>query len=159
MPHYPSRLAFFCRVAPVSGGEIDPDYEQVPADGFDDVDLPLRDDDDMIGLMVRGDSMLPKYVDGAVVVVFREPTRSTSSLVGEIAAVRTYDGRRYLKIIMPGTRPHTFNLESFNASPIVGVRIAWASEIIATIEPRHVRRVAKAAKPGKAIQAKRDVRR
>lgn len=127
-----------------AGAEIDPDYEQVPPDGFDQVELPLALTDEVIGLQVRGDSMLPKYVDGAVVVVYREQTRSTTSLIGETAAVRTHEGKRYLKTLMAGPKPHTFNLESFNASPIIGVRIAWASEIIATIEPRQVRRKSKA---------------
>lgn len=126
-----------------AGAEIDPDYEQVPPDGFDQVELPLQLEEEVIGLQVRGDSMLPQYADGVVVVVYRQQTRATSHLVGELAAVRTVDGRRYLKMLLPGAKPHTYNLESFNAKPIIGVKIAWASEIIATIAPRHVRRKSK----------------
>jgi transcriptional regulator with XRE-family HTH domain len=126
-----------------AGAEILPEFEQVPPDGLNQVELPFYLGDDVIGFEVEGDSMLPKYESGVVVVVFREQTRSTSSLVGELAAIRTADGHRYLKIIMPSSKPHLYNLQSFNAStkPIIGARIVWASDIIATIEPRHVRHI------------------
>lgn len=145
-----------------AGAEVDPDYEQVPIDGLDQVEVPLLLVDEVIGLQVRGDSMLPKYADGAVIIVYREQTRSTASLVGEEAAVRTYDGRRFLKLLMLGLKPHTYNLESFNARPITEVRIAWASEIVAIIPPRQVRRAARpGTKAGKGAPApaKREIRR
>lgn len=155
------------RIVPImgyigAGAEIDPDFEQVPFDGLDQVELPLLLPDEVIGLQVRGDSMLPKYADGVVIVVHREQTRSTASLVGEEAAVRTHDSRRYLKLLMPGPKAHTFNLESFNARTIVGARIAWASEIIAIIPPRQVRRATRSgSKAGKGAPApaKRELRR
>ena len=46
-----------------------------------------------------------------------------------MAAVRTADGKRYLKTIRRGTAPETFDLESHNAPPIRDVTIAWASPI------------------------------
>lgn len=99
--------------------------------------------------------MLPRYEEGTVVVVYKEQTRSTTSLIGEIAAVRTADNRRYLKMLKAGGRPHTFNLESFNARPIENVRIAWASEIVGTVTPRHVRHIArtKSARPAARARA------
>ncbi len=112
-----------------AGAEIDPEYEQVPADGLDQAALPFALPEDMIGFQARGDSMLPKYDDGDVVVVHRDQQRSTESLIGEEAAVRTEGGHRYLKRIMPGPKPRTFNLESTNARTIVGAAIVWASEI------------------------------
>jgi repressor LexA len=126
-----------------AGAKVDPDYEQVPEDGLDQVALPLLLPDGVIGLQVRGDSMLPKYADGTVIVVHSEQTRSTMSLVGEEVAVRTYDGQRYLKVLMPGIKAHTYNLESFNARLIIGARIAWASQIIAIIPATQVRSVAR----------------
>lgn len=139
-----------------AGAEIDPDYEQVPEEGLDQVELPFQFVGDVIGFLVRGDSMLPKYEEGTVVVVYRDQTRSTMSLIGEVAAIRTYEGRRYLKMLKPGSRPHTYNLESFNARPITGVRIQWASEIVGTVAPRHVRHIGRtksgklSAKPSRA---------
>lgn len=122
-----------------AGAQIDPEFEQVPADGLDQVELPLLLPDGVIGFQVKGDSMLPKYSDGAVIVVHREQTRATTSLIGEEVAVRTSEGRRYLKLLRAGPKPNTYNLESFNARPVVGVHLAWASEIIAIIPPRQVR--------------------
>lgn len=134
-----------------AGDKVDPDYEQPPPEGFDQVELPFWLGEDVIGFRVRGDSQRPKYEPGAVIVVFREQTRATSSLIGDLAAVRTADGHRYLKRIMPGPKPHLYNLDSVNGSvlPIVGARIVWASDIVVTIEPKHVRPV-KRAKSGKA---------
>ncbi|UFZ05470.1 XRE family transcriptional regulator [Bradyrhizobium ontarionense] len=126
-----------------AGAKIEPDYEQAPPDGFDQVELPFTLNGDVIGFRVKGDSMLPKYEPGAVIVVYRNQTRATSNLIGEFAAVRTSDGHRYLKRIMPGRKADLYNLESFNGAtrPIIGVGIVWASEIIASIEPRHVRSI------------------
>src|SRR5262245_42868476 len=58
-----------------AGAEIEPEYEQVPPDGLDQVELALVLPDNAIGLQVRGDSMLPQYNEGAVIVVHREQTR------------------------------------------------------------------------------------
>jgi transcriptional regulator with XRE-family HTH domain len=138
-----------------AGARIDPDYEQVPAEGLDQVEVPLLLPDDAMGLQVRGDSMLPKYPDGFVIIVHREQTRSTASLIGEEAALRTYDGHRYLKMVMPGTKPHTYNLESFNARPILGARIAWASEILAIIPSNQVRRLTRQSKSRKPATTSR----
>lgn len=138
-----------------AGDKVEPDYDQAPPDGFDQVELPFPLGDGVIGFRVKGDSMRPKYEAGAIVIVRAEQTRATSHLVGEIAAVRTVDGYRYLKRIMPGPKHHVYNLDSVNGSvlPIVGVRIDWASDVIATIEPRHVKPV-KRAKLMKATAAR-----
>ncbi len=133
-----------------AGGDISPEYEQVPVDGLEQVELPLSLGDNVIGFQVRGDSMLPKYADGAVILVHREQIRGITSLIGDEVAVRTYDNKRYLKVLMPGKKEHTYNLESFNARTILDVRIAWASEIVAMIPPRQVRRMEKGSRPKKS---------
>jgi phage repressor protein C with HTH and peptisase S24 domain len=129
-----------------AGAEIEPDFEQMPPDGIDQVELPFAVPADMIGFMVKGDSMLPKYDDGDVVVVHREQQRSTTSLIGEEAAVRTQEGRRYLKRIMPGSRRNSFYLESTNARTIEA-SIAWASEIFAIVPAKRLRRVERKVRP------------
>ncbi|MEY9358971.1 repressor LexA [Bradyrhizobium yuanmingense] len=125
-----------------AGAVIDPDYEQVPPEGLEQVELPISIADDVIGFRVEGDSMLPKYADGTVIVVHRGQVQSVMSLVGEEVAVLTYDGKRYLKTLKPGSGRDLYNLESLNSSrAITGVRIRWASAIVAIIPPRQVRRV------------------
>ena len=95
----------------------------------------------MIAFEVRGDSMLPVYKDGHVVIVYREQRRSTSSFYGEDAAVRTSDGRRYLKTIMKGA---PITLMSFNAGPIENVSLDWIGEIFAVMHRNQLKRVERA---------------
>lgn len=133
-----------------AGAEIEPEYESIPVDGLEQVELPLRLDDDVIGFEVQGDSMLPTYDAGTVVVVYRDKGVATSSLLGDVVALLTADGKRYLKRLMPGSKPHLYTLESSNARPITGARIVWASEIVAIIPPRQVRKLSKPVKQGKS---------
>lgn len=131
-----------------AGAEIDPDYEQVPPDGLDKVELPFPLPEEMIAFEVRGDSNLPRYDDRDIVVVRREQNRATDAMIGEFAAVRTAENRRFLKRLMPGPKRHTFNLESLNAPTIIAARIAWASGIFAVVpasQLRHIGRPKRAA--------------
>lgn len=123
-----------------AGAEIMPEFEQVPPEGLDQVHVPFPLPDDMIALEVRGDSMLPVYKDGHVVIVYREQKKPVQSFYGEDAAVRTADGRRFLKTIMKGT---PITLTSFNAAPIENVALEWIGEIFAVLprtQLRHVER-------------------
>lgn len=132
-----------------AGAEIEPEFEQVPPDGLEQVEVPFPVQDGLIGFQVRGDSQLPKYEDGEILVVEAEQPVATDRLIGEMAVVRTYDGKRLVKRIMPGPKPYTYNLESHNAKTIIGARIAWASPIRMTIPNIGLRRVPhpKRAKP------------
>ncbi len=82
---------------------------------------------------VSGDSMLPKYENGDVIVVYREQRYPLSSFYGEEAAVRLKSGERYLKTIERGSSSGTVNLKSFNAKPINGVKLEWIGEICVTL--------------------------
>lgn len=116
-----------------AGAIIEPDFDQAAPEGLYDVTLPFPIPEDMIGLAVDGDSMLPKYDPGDVVVVRREQIRDTISFLGQLVAVRTEDGRRYLKKIFAGSSPGLFRLESFNAAAILDVSISWIGEIHAIV--------------------------
>lgn len=129
-----------------AGAQVDPELEQVPLDGFDQVELPFALDDDVIAFQVKGDSMRPIYNDGDVVVVRSEPRVSVDRLVGEEAAVRTYDGKRYLKHVIQGSKRHTYTLLSANAEPMLDVRVAWASEIVAIVPARQTRHLGRKAR-------------
>lgn len=122
-----------------AGGDIDPDYEQVPEGGIDEVELPLNVGVDAVAFEIRGASMKPRYDHGALIVCTRSG-RDPDGLIGIEAAIRTSDNKRFLKIIRPGRRRGLYTLESFNADPIVDIQIVWVGEVLAVI-PAH-RRVA-----------------
>ena len=124
-----------------AGAEIEPDFEQTPPEGLDQIDVPFPLPDDMIAFEVRGDSMLPVYKHGAVVIVYREQKRPLTAFFGEEAAVRTADGRRYIKTIMRGASG--VNLVSWNAAPIESVELEWIGEIFAVLPRSSLRKVAR----------------
>jgi repressor LexA len=90
--------------------------------------------------------MLPKYENGDIIVVYREQRHPISSFYGEEAAVRLKTGERYLKTIERGKSASVVNLTSFNAKPIIGVRLEWIGEICVTLPRGQIERLrAKAA--------------
>ncbi|SDP09180.1 LexA family transcriptional regulator [Phyllobacterium sp. OV277] len=114
-----------------AGAEVMPDFEQVPHEGLDQIEVPFDMPDDMIAFVVRGDSMLPVFKDGHVVVVYRDQKKPLESFYGQEAAVRTTDGRRFIKTVMRGAPG--INLFSWNAAPIENVRLDWIGEIFAIL--------------------------
>ena len=88
-----------------AGAAIEPEHEQVPPEGLGEIELPFPIAEETIAFEVAGDSMLPKYENGDVIVVFREQRHPLSSFYGEEAAVRLKTGERYLKTIERGNRP------------------------------------------------------
>src|SRR2546430_2129710 len=87
-----------------AGASIEPEHEQVPPEGLGEVELPFPIAEETIAFEVAGDSMLPKYENGDVIVVYREQRHPLSSFFGEEAAVRPKTGGRYLKTIARATR-------------------------------------------------------
>lgn len=125
-----------------AGAEIEPDFEQVPPEGLDSIDVPFPLPDDMIAFEVKGDSQYPVYRDGTIIVVFREQKKPLDAFYGLEAAVRTTDGRRFIKTITRGSVGVT--LTSWNAPPIEDVELAWIGEIFATLPPSARKRGPKA---------------
>lgn len=129
-----------------AGAVIEPEHEQVPPEGLGEIELPFPISEETIAFEVSGDSMLPKYENGDVIVVFKEQQHPVSSFYGEEAAVRLKTGERYLKTIERGKSATQVNLTSFNAKPINGVRLEWIGEICVTLPRGQIERLrAKAA--------------
>ncbi|TIQ86454.1 MAG: S24 family peptidase [Mesorhizobium sp.] len=126
-----------------AGAEVEPDFEQVPAEGLEQIPVPFHLPGDMIAFEVRGDSMLPQFRDGAVLIVYRDQRRSLESFYGEEAAVRTSDGRRFIKTILRGSQPGRVNLMSWNAQPIENAHLAWVGEIFTVFPAKSLHRVAR----------------
>ncbi|HTV68080.1 MAG TPA: XRE family transcriptional regulator [Rhizobiaceae bacterium] len=123
-----------------AGAEVEPDYEQVPPEGFEQINLPFPLPDEMIAFRVRGISMLPVYKPDTVIVVYREQKKPLESFYGEEAAVRTADGRRFIKTIERGARG--VNLRSWNDHiPIENVTLEWIGEIFAVLPPAAIKKV------------------
>lgn len=115
-----------------AGGDIDPDYEQVPPEGFDEIELPFPLGLDAIAFEVKNTSMQPKFDDGDVVVCSFGP-RNPDDFIGKLVAVRTSKGKRYLKKLRQGSKRGFYSLHSFNDDPIEDVKIAWIGEVLAII--------------------------
>jgi len=124
-----------------AGAEIMPEFEQVPPDGIDQIEVPFPLPDDMIAFEVKGDSMLPIFKDRAIIICYREQKRPLESFYGEEAAVRTSDGKRYIKTITRGAGG--VNLMSFNAALIEDVELDWIGEIFAVLPRSHLRTIQK----------------
>ena len=112
-----------------AGAEIMPEIEQIPPEGLFEVDLPLPLPEASIAFAVEGDSMWPRYNAGDVVIC-QEREHDLQAIAGHEAAVRTGDGKRYLKTVRRGAVGGTFDLESHNAPPIRNVTIEWAAPIL-----------------------------
>jgi hypothetical protein len=115
-----------------AGAEILPEYEQIPSEGLFEITVPFSIPEDAIVFEVEGESMWPRYDPGDVIICWRQ-REDPESVVGREAAVRTRDGRRYLKRLRRGAVAGTYDLESHNAAPIRGVEIAWAAAIQAVV--------------------------
>src|ERR1700722_4906685 len=141
-----------------AGAIIEPENEQVPPEGLGEVELPFPIAEETVAFEVAGDSMLPKYENGDIIVVYREQRHPLSSFYGEGAAVRLKTGERYLKTIERGKSATLVNLTSFNAKPITSVKLEWIGEICVTLPRGQIERLrARAAgRSRRKLAAQRD---
>lgn len=116
--------------------EITPEFNQVSPDGIERIEIPFTLPDEMIAFCVRGDSMLPVYREGCIIIVYRNQNKPLEAFYGEEAVVRTSDGRRFIKTIIRGAEG--VSLISWNSNPIENVKLDWIGEIFAVLPSRSV---------------------
>lgn len=87
-------------------------------------------------LVVRGDSMFPKYKDGDIIYIQRHHDGLLDTYIGEECAVRLESGETYLKQLIKGSEPEKFTLISINAPPIEDVDVEWATPVLFVMPAR-----------------------
>lgn len=90
------------------------------------------DAEEVEGLLVRGESAYPRYLDGDVVLVRRRP-ELPEDLLDQYAVVDVADGRSLIKIIRRGSKQTMFHLESFNAPLEMDVHIIRARAVVGSV--------------------------
>lgn len=83
----------------------------------------------MVGLEVRGDSMLPLFREGYVAFIRRDFDMVEEAALRDWAVVRLADGRTMLKQIRRSVEPGRYDLLSLNAGPIEGIELVWATPV------------------------------
>lgn len=109
------------------GEDIEPDHTVPAAPGVSGR---------LIALLVRGDSMLPKYRDGDIIYIQRQHDGVLPEYVGDDCAIRLLTGETYLKQLAKGSRTGLFTLRSLNAADMADVEIEWATPVMFVMPAR-----------------------
>lgn len=128
-----------------AGAEIMPEEEQVPPEGLYEIETPFSLPEDAIAFEVNGESMWPRYDEGDIIICWRQGV-VPDEVLGWEAAVKTSSGQRFLKRVLRGAEPGTFDLESHNAPPIRGVRLEWVAAIQSVIRSGQWRKLTPSAR-------------
>lgn len=115
-----------------AGAEISPDSEQVPHEGLAEIEVPFPISEGTIAFEVKGESMWPRYDDGDIIICSSYGSQ-IDRVLGWEAAVKTSDGRRYLKRILRGATSGVFDLESHNAPPMRSQKLDWIGEVLGVV--------------------------
>ena len=140
-----------------AGAVIEPEHEQVPPEGLGEVELPFPISEETIAFEVAGNSMLPKYENGDIIVVFKEQRASGGEFLrrrgrGPAEDRRCPENHRAREIRRPGRST------SFNAKAINAMQLEWIGEICVILprarssgyEPRPPPGRARPQRPGQA---------
>jgi len=111
-----------------AGAEVIPFDDHERGAGLDEFDMPPEN---AVLVIVRGDSMYPRYFDNEMLFYVRDG-RSPADYIGRECVVKLSDGRTYVKVLRRGQRG-LFNLESWNAPLIENVDVEWAALVVARL--------------------------
>ena len=110
------------------GSEIFPFDDYARGSGFEEAEAPPGIAADTVSVVVRGDSMYPRYFDGEQLFYVRDD-RPPDELVGKECIVRLTDGRMIVKIVRRGSKQGRFHLESWNAPIMEDQEVEWAAPV------------------------------
>lgn len=99
-------------------------------DGGDSyVSAPADAKRDTVAVEVSGESMFPAYEAGTLLYYSRH--LPPAEMVNRRAVVQLADGRIFVKIIRPGSTPHTWTLQSINSqyADMVDEVVEWVAPI------------------------------
>jgi phage repressor protein C with HTH and peptisase S24 domain len=114
-----------------AGAEIIPFDDHAVGAGFEEVEIPPGVPDNAVVVIVRGDSMYPRYKDGEKLFYLKQE-RDPVELVGLECVVKLEDGRIYVKDLEKG-QGGLFDLISHNAPPLRGQSVEWAAPVLARV--------------------------
>lgn len=100
------------------------------------VPVPASADPNTVAVEVSGDSMFPAYEEGTLLYYSR--LLPPAQMVNRRAIVQLGDGRIFVKIVRPGSTPHTWTLQSVNSqyADMEDEVVEWAAPIDWT-KPRY----------------------
>ncbi len=114
-----------------AGSEIVPIDDHAQGAGLEEVDLPPGVPADSALVIVRGDSMYPRYFDNEY-LFYKEYQGDIADLVGQECVVQLEDGRTFVKVLRRG-QGGKFNLESFNGPTLENQAVSRAGPVIARV--------------------------
>lgn len=139
-----------------AGGAIDTSTEQADPGVEYEAELYVNVPDAVQAYQVIGESMLPVFEPDTVIVCRAYSTDFVKHLNKRLA-IGTAAGERFLKVLVEGTQPDRYNLESLNAGHAVmrNVEIAWVARIAAIIPADEWQRLEKIGRQGEALKVRR----
>jgi phage repressor protein C with HTH and peptisase S24 domain len=123
------RIAF--AVGYVGAGEFTPIDDHAVGAGLEEVEIPAGVPDDAVLLIVRGDSMAPRYFDNEY-LFYRRDNRPPTELIGRECVIKLTDGRLYVKELRRGESGR-FTLFGWNSPLIENVAVEWAAPVLARL--------------------------
>jgi hypothetical protein len=127
-----------------AGAEILTESTPVSEDGIFQVEPNVLLSDGMIGFVIVGDYLWPRYDDGDVIIVDKEGVSPETLPDGVEAIVKTVDGRQFLRTLRRDVGGWT--LESHRTPAMYSVDLVWTSEVVTVVRARQWKKLTKTSK-------------
>lgn len=111
-----------------AGQEVYPVDDYPIGEGLDKISAPSGLGD-IVAVIIRGNSMSPRYDDGDI-VFYKRDLVAPVELIGKECVVRLPDGRMFVKKLLRGADPGTLTLFSHNAPPLENQVVEWAAPVV-----------------------------